>query len=97
MSHAYGWVGKLLWVDLSSRTTRTLNTLDYGPAYIGGRGLAARRPDLIERARAEGRLDAHDERWLARHARPAGQGGVPGEVEGRPEPGPVGNGDEKPL
>lgn len=58
---------------------------------------AARRPDLIERARAEGRLDAHDERWLARHARPAGQGGVPGEVEGRPEPGPVGNGDEKPL
>jgi tRNA (guanine37-N1)-methyltransferase len=26
---------------------------------------AARRPDLIERARAAGRLDEEDERWLA--------------------------------
>ncbi len=30
---------------------------------------AARRPDLLERARAAGRLDAEDERWLADHAR----------------------------
>jgi aldehyde:ferredoxin oxidoreductase len=42
MSQAYGWAGKLLWVNLSNRTARTLDTLDYGPAYIGGRGLAAR-------------------------------------------------------
>ncbi len=42
LSEAYGWVGKILWVDLSNRTTRTLDTLDYGPAYIGGRGIGAR-------------------------------------------------------
>src|SRR5512138_638983 len=42
MSRAFGWVGKILWVDLSNRSTRILNTLDYGPKYIGGRGLADR-------------------------------------------------------
>jgi len=42
LSRTCGWVGKILWVDLSDRTIRTLNTLDYGPAYIGGRGIAAR-------------------------------------------------------
>jgi len=42
MGQSFGWVGKLLWVNLSNRTTHTLDTLDYGPAYIGGRGIAAR-------------------------------------------------------
>jgi len=37
-----GWVGKILWVNLSDRTVRTLDTMDYGPQYIGGRGIAAR-------------------------------------------------------
>ena len=38
----YGWVGHILWVDLSRGRAHTLKTLDYGPAYIGGRGIAAR-------------------------------------------------------
>jgi len=42
MSRSYGWVGQILWVNLSDRTTRTLSSLDYGPRYIGGRGIAAR-------------------------------------------------------
>jgi aldehyde:ferredoxin oxidoreductase len=39
---SYGWVGKILWVNLSDYTVQTLSTLDYGPKYIGGRGIAAR-------------------------------------------------------
>jgi len=35
-------VGKILWVNLTDGTTHTLSTADYGPAYIGGRGIAAR-------------------------------------------------------
>lgn len=35
---------------------------------------AQRRPDLIARARAQGRLDAADERWLAARASPCGPG-----------------------
>lgn len=42
MSQVYGWVGKILCVDLTRRSTRTLDTLDYAPKYIGGRGIAAR-------------------------------------------------------
>ena len=42
VSRIYGWVGKILWVNLSHHTTRTVSTLDYGPHYIGGRGIAAR-------------------------------------------------------
>jgi aldehyde:ferredoxin oxidoreductase len=42
MNDSYGWVGKILWVNLCDRSVRTLDTLDYGPQYIGGRGLAAR-------------------------------------------------------
>jgi len=42
VNRSNGWVGQILWVNLSARTTRTLNTLDYGPQYIGGRGIAAR-------------------------------------------------------
>jgi aldehyde:ferredoxin oxidoreductase len=35
-------VGKILEIDLGSRRTRQLSTSDYGEAYIGGRGMAAR-------------------------------------------------------
>ncbi|MBI9043527.1 MAG: hypothetical protein JEZ06_03525 [Anaerolineaceae bacterium] len=38
----FGWVGKILWVNLNDKTTHTLDTLDYGPQYLGGRGIAAR-------------------------------------------------------
>ena len=39
---AYGWTGKILRVDLSSREMAIENTLKYGPEYIGGRGIATR-------------------------------------------------------
>lgn len=42
MSPCYGWVGKILWVNLNDRSTRTLDTMEYGPTYIGGRGIIAR-------------------------------------------------------
>jgi aldehyde:ferredoxin oxidoreductase len=42
MGQTYGWVGKILWVNLTDRSTRALDTMDYGPQYIGGRGIAAR-------------------------------------------------------
>jgi aldehyde:ferredoxin oxidoreductase len=42
MSRCFGWVGRILWVNLTDGTTRTLDTMDYGPQYIGGRGIAAR-------------------------------------------------------
>jgi len=42
LSRSYGWVGKILWVNLSDRTIRTVDTMDYGQQYIGGRGMAAR-------------------------------------------------------
>jgi aldehyde:ferredoxin oxidoreductase len=42
LSNSCGWVGKILRVDLSDRTTRNLDTREYGPSYIGGRGIAAR-------------------------------------------------------
>ena len=35
-------VGKILWLDLSHRTSRTFDTTDYAPHYIGGRGFSAR-------------------------------------------------------
>ncbi len=48
MNQTYGWIGRTLWVDLSSETTRILDTKEYGPTYIGGRGLATRLAwDLI--------------------------------------------------
>jgi len=37
-----GWVGKILWVDLSSGTHFTEETAGYLPEYLGGRGLAAK-------------------------------------------------------
>ncbi|MCJ7625486.1 MAG: hypothetical protein MUO76_18485 [Anaerolineaceae bacterium] len=42
MQRTFGWVGKILWVNLSEMSTHTVDTLEYGPKYIGGRGIAAR-------------------------------------------------------
>ncbi|MBC7237278.1 MAG: hypothetical protein H5T69_15660 [Chloroflexi bacterium] len=38
----YGWAGRILQVDLSSRSISTLDTADYVPSYIGGLGVATR-------------------------------------------------------
>ena len=38
----YGWVGRILQVDLTSRRVRQLDTMEYAEAFIGGRGIAAR-------------------------------------------------------
>jgi aldehyde:ferredoxin oxidoreductase len=37
-----GWVGKIMFVDLSSGEFRLKGTLSYAHSYLGGRGLAAR-------------------------------------------------------
>jgi len=42
MSELYGYTGKILQVDLSTGEFSTLNTSDYGPKYLGGRGIGAR-------------------------------------------------------
>ncbi len=42
MKRTCGWVGKILRVDLSSKKVATIPTEEYGPEYIGGRGIAAR-------------------------------------------------------
>ena len=42
MTESFGWVGKILWVNLSERSIKTLDTQQYGSEYIGGRGIAAR-------------------------------------------------------
>ena len=39
---AYGWVGKILFVDLSSGESKLRDTMPYAHSYLGGRGLAAR-------------------------------------------------------
>jgi aldehyde:ferredoxin oxidoreductase len=36
-----GWVGKILWVDLTSGDITEIPTTDYVPKFIGGRGVAA--------------------------------------------------------
>ena len=38
----YGWVGKILIVDLSLGNISTVPTSDYVPQWIGGRALAAK-------------------------------------------------------
>lgn len=38
----HGWIGKILDVDLTTRTISVRSTMDYVPAYIGGRALASR-------------------------------------------------------
>ena len=42
MSKTYGWIGKILRVDLTIGTRETLNTAQYTARFIGGRGLAAK-------------------------------------------------------
>ncbi|NIA10837.1 MAG: hypothetical protein GWP10_14200 [Nitrospiraceae bacterium] len=42
MSTIYGWVGKILWVDLSSGKVWESDTLPYAQNFIGGRGIAAK-------------------------------------------------------
>lgn len=37
-----GYAGKILFVDLTSATTRTVPTSDYSGKFLGGRGIAAR-------------------------------------------------------
>ncbi len=37
-----GWVGRILWVDLSSGRMEERDTLTYGRDYLGGRGIAAK-------------------------------------------------------
>jgi aldehyde:ferredoxin oxidoreductase len=42
MAELFGWVGKILKVDLSSGNITTVPTSDYVPQFIGGRALAAK-------------------------------------------------------
>ncbi len=42
MSEMYGWVGKILRIDLDSGKIFTEETLKYVPDYIGGKGVATR-------------------------------------------------------
>ncbi|MCK4794478.1 MAG: aldehyde dehydrogenase, partial [Desulfobacteraceae bacterium] len=42
MAELYGWVGKILKVDLTKGNISTLATSEYVPKFLGGRGLAAK-------------------------------------------------------
>jgi len=42
MSKMYGWAGKVLRVDLTTRRVETEDTAQYVPQYIGGKGIATR-------------------------------------------------------
>ncbi len=43
MTNLYGWAGKILWVDLTSRKISKVPTSDFEPEkYIGGVGLNSR-------------------------------------------------------
>jgi aldehyde:ferredoxin oxidoreductase len=37
-----GWVGKILRVDLTTRSITESSTFDYVPRFLGGRGLGAK-------------------------------------------------------
>ena len=41
-SSSYGWLGKILRVDLSSETITEINTHPYADRFLGGRGIATR-------------------------------------------------------
>ena len=43
MAENYGWVGKILKVDLSTRKIETVPTSNYVPKFLGGRSLAMKR------------------------------------------------------
>ena len=38
----FGWMGKFLDVNLTTRTTQVRDTMPYAHAYLGGRGIADR-------------------------------------------------------
>lgn len=42
MSEVYGYTGKILQVDLSTGELATLQTSDYAPKFLGGRGIGAK-------------------------------------------------------
>ncbi len=42
MARTYGWVGKILRIDLSDEVTTTIDTTRFTEQYLGGRGIAAR-------------------------------------------------------
>jgi aldehyde:ferredoxin oxidoreductase len=42
MAELFGWVGKILFIDLTSGTTTTAPTTNYVPKFLGGRALAAK-------------------------------------------------------
>jgi aldehyde:ferredoxin oxidoreductase len=42
MALDYGWVGKILVIDLSTRKVETVPTSNYVPKFVGGRALAAK-------------------------------------------------------
>jgi aldehyde:ferredoxin oxidoreductase len=42
MADSYGWVGKILIIDLTSKKVETVPTSNYVPKFIGGRALAAK-------------------------------------------------------
>ena len=41
-SNIFGWVGKILKIDLSSSQISELDTMDYADRFLGGRGIATR-------------------------------------------------------
>lgn len=42
MANLYGWMGKILWVDLTEGKISTIPTENYVPKFVGGRGIGAR-------------------------------------------------------
>ena len=60
MKSECGWAGKILFVNLSSGKHSTRETEGYLPAYLGGRGLAAK----IAWDRLEPGVDGYDENNL---------------------------------
>jgi len=38
----FGWIGKILFIDLSESVITTLDTMDYADRFLGGRGIATR-------------------------------------------------------
>ena len=42
MEESFGWVGKLLWIDLTEGKMEERETLEYVPSFLGGRGIASK-------------------------------------------------------
>ena len=56
MENTYGWVGKILKIDLTNRKISTIDTMAYAYEYIGGRGIA----DRIAYEEISGDVDGFD-------------------------------------